>query len=40
MTINCGTGKLAYVTNSLKMGFDAAKVWSERAGQLAERAWP
>lgn len=40
MVIDCGTGKRTYVTNLLRMGFDSTMVWSERAGQFAQRVWP
>jgi hypothetical protein len=40
MVINCGTNEVAYVDNSLRMGFDQLTVWSERAGVYQLRVWP
>jgi hypothetical protein len=40
MVINCGTGTRTYTTTLLRMGFDAAIVFSERAGTNAQRPWP
>lgn len=35
-----GNTDVEYVTNLLRMGMTAISVWSERAGQYAERIWP
>ena len=40
MTINEGTTRVVYITNQLRAGITLTSVWSERAGQYAERVWP
>lgn len=41
MVINCpGCTEMKYVTNTLRAGITNTTVWSERAGQYAERIWP
>jgi hypothetical protein len=45
MRINCPGGgcssdPASYVTNLLRAGITESTVWSERAGQYAERIWP
>ncbi len=41
MMINSpGSADVKYVTNTLRAGFSYSTVWSERAGQFAERIWP
>jgi hypothetical protein len=40
MVIDCGSNQVPYVTPTLRMGFDDLIVWSERAGQYAQRVWP
>jgi hypothetical protein len=37
---NCSPDPATYVTNLLRMGMTETTVWSERAGQYAERIWP
>jgi hypothetical protein len=41
MVITCpGSADVPYVTNLLRAGMTETTVWSERAGQYAERVWP
>jgi len=36
----CNSNTVSYVINTLRLGITDTTVWSERAGQYAERIWP
>jgi hypothetical protein len=40
MYVSSPGGGVRYVTNLLRAGITNYSVWSERAGQYAERVWP